>query len=56
LATLQRGYAIVVDANGHVITDASSVTGGDRIMARVAHGTIEARVERSVPPAPADEV
>ena len=50
LATLQRGYAIVTDGNGRVVTDAAAVTGGDRIVARLAQGTIEARVERSVPP------
>ena len=49
LATLQRGYAIVTDATGRVVTDCAAVNEGDRIVARVAQGTIEARVERSVP-------
>jgi len=52
LATLERGYAIVTDASGHVVTDTAQVAAGDRIVARVAQGTIEARVERSVPAAP----
>jgi exodeoxyribonuclease VII large subunit len=50
LATLQRGYAIVTDASGHVVTESSKVGAGDRIVARVAQGAIEARVERTIPP------
>jgi exodeoxyribonuclease VII large subunit len=51
LATLQRGYAIVTDPSGHVVTESAKVNAGDRIVARVAQGTIEARVERTIPPA-----
>ena len=46
LATLQRGYAIVTDANEHVITDASSVNAGDVIHARLSRGSVQARVEQ----------
>jgi exodeoxyribonuclease VII large subunit len=45
LATLQRGYAIVTNESGHVVTDAMQVARGDRILARVACGVIEARIE-----------
>lgn len=47
LATLQRGYAIVTDASGHVITDASSVGAGMEVRARLAAGRIHARVEKT---------
>jgi exodeoxyribonuclease VII large subunit len=46
LATLQRGYAIVTDANEHVITDATSVNNGDVIHARLSRGSVQARVEQ----------
>jgi exodeoxyribonuclease VII large subunit len=47
LATLLRGYAIVTDANGTVITDANAVKVGDRIRARLGKGALDARVERT---------
>lgn len=49
LATLQRGYAIVTDAAGHVITDAASVSAGMEVQARLASGRIRARVEQTFP-------
>lgn len=55
LATLQRGYAIVTDANEHVITDASSVKNGDVIHARLSRGSVQARVEQVSNPAVNDE-
>ncbi len=45
LATLERGYAIVVDAvNSRVVTDASQLTRGRRIEARLARGSVQAEV------------
>jgi exodeoxyribonuclease VII large subunit len=45
LATLSRGFAVVKRASdGAVITDASSVAVGDEIEARLARGTLTARV------------
>ncbi len=45
LATLDRGYAIVSDADsGSILTDSSGVTVGDRIHARLARGELEATV------------
>jgi exodeoxyribonuclease VII large subunit len=49
LATLQRGYAIVTNAAGHVITDASEVNNGDVIESRLARGSLRARVEQVTP-------
>ncbi len=45
LATLHRGYAIVTDAQGVVITDARRIAVGARIDARLSRGRIAARVE-----------
>lgn len=50
LATLQRGYAIVSDARGRVLTDADTVKIGDDIQAHVARGRIRARVVSILPP------
>jgi exodeoxyribonuclease VII large subunit len=46
LATLQRGYAIVTDADGTVITDATAVQQGDVIQTRLSRGKLQARVEQ----------
>jgi exodeoxyribonuclease VII large subunit len=44
LATLARGFAVVTRIDGSVITDALKVSVGDEIRARVARGTLRARV------------
>ncbi|MGB6604294.1 MAG: exodeoxyribonuclease VII large subunit [Steroidobacteraceae bacterium] len=44
LATLSRGFAIVTGAAGGLLTDAAAVRVGDEIEARLAHGTLSARV------------
>ncbi len=44
LATLGRGYAIVRDAGGNIVRDASGLAPGDRINARTARGEIAADV------------
>lgn len=46
LATLARGYAIVTDAEGHVIGDSKAVRAGDQITARLAQGQINATVNK----------
>ncbi|MER5635861.1 exodeoxyribonuclease VII large subunit [Kitasatospora sp. NPDC002227] len=38
LATLERGYAVLQRADGHVVTDAAQVTPGEQLHARVAEG------------------
>lgn len=55
LATLQRGYAIVSDAKGHVVTDAARVPVGSEIEARVSSGRLRARVEGIVADPPKTE-
>lgn len=47
LATLQRGYAIVLDEkSGKALRDASTVKAGDNIEAKLAKGSLTARVEK----------
>jgi exodeoxyribonuclease VII large subunit len=46
LATLARGYAIVTDAEGKVITEAEKVEVGDPVDARLARGRLGLRVTR----------
>ncbi|WP_182377595.1 exodeoxyribonuclease VII large subunit [Nocardioides sp. WS12] len=42
LATLQRGYAVLQDANGHVVTSAADIATGAALTVRVADGRINA--------------
>ncbi|MVQ48938.1 exodeoxyribonuclease VII large subunit [Nocardioides sp. MAH-18] len=42
LATLQRGYAVLQDADGHVLTSVADVTSQQSISVRVADGRIHA--------------
>ena len=44
-ATLRRGFSITRTADGHVLTSASQVTRGDRILTQLAEGGIEAEVK-----------
>jgi exodeoxyribonuclease VII large subunit len=44
-ATLERGYAIVRDASGTIVRDASSLAASDPIEVRLARGSVDARVE-----------
>ncbi len=44
LATLARGYAIVTDAQGRLLRDATAVAVGDDIEARLGRGRLRARV------------
>ena len=47
LAVLDRGYALVFSANGKLLRDSSKVQPGDAIHARLARGTIAAKVTES---------
>jgi len=51
VAILNRGYALVFDAAGRLLKDASRLAAGDEISARLARGTLRARVN-SADPAP----
>ena len=44
LATLARGFAVVTLADGTLVTDAAAVAPGAEIEARLARGTLTARV------------
>jgi len=44
-ATLERGYAIVQDAEGRVVSRSQATAPGDRIAVRLSDGRIAARVE-----------
>jgi exodeoxyribonuclease VII large subunit len=46
IATLDRGYAIVTDAAGRVLTDSSAVARGSAIEVRLARGGIGATVDK----------
>jgi len=46
LAILDRGYALVFDANGKLLKDADAVKIGDEISARLAHGQINAAITK----------
>jgi exodeoxyribonuclease VII large subunit len=48
LATLERGYAIVMDTDGKALTDAAKVTTGAPISARLAKGRLEASVTKVI--------
>ena len=60
LATLERGYAVLQDAAGHVVTSVDQPSPGDPLRARVRDGTLVVEVRDREPtdsqtPAPADE-
>jgi exodeoxyribonuclease VII large subunit len=46
LAILERGYALVFDASGKLLKDAAKVKAGDEISARLAKGTLSAKVKK----------
>jgi exodeoxyribonuclease VII large subunit len=46
LAILDRGYALVFDAEGKLLKDANRVKAGEEINARLAHGEINAVVKK----------
>jgi exodeoxyribonuclease VII large subunit len=47
LATLERGYSITQNAQGHVITQAAQVSVGETLITRVAQGQIESVVTKT---------
>jgi exodeoxyribonuclease VII large subunit len=46
---LDRGYALVFDAQGKLVKDATQLSPGDRISARVSRGTLSAEVKETAP-------
>ena len=49
LATLERGYSITQNAQGHLITQSAQVSIGDTLITRVAQGQIESVVTKIQP-------
>ncbi|WP_122816604.1 exodeoxyribonuclease VII large subunit [Nocardioides pantholopis] len=49
LATLQRGYAVLQDAEGHVVTSVAQVAAGAAISVRVADGRVHATTTETEP-------
>jgi exodeoxyribonuclease VII large subunit len=47
MAILERGYALVFDASGALIKDAAQVHAGDKISARLAKGSVDAKVSKT---------
>ena len=48
LAVLERGYALVLDAEGGVVRSASALAPGDQLLTRLADGQFTSRVETTV--------
>ncbi|MBB2955271.1 exodeoxyribonuclease VII large subunit [Bifidobacterium commune] len=48
-STLDRGYAVVQAANGHVLDDASSVSPGDMLTLTLKHGEVVAEATAATP-------
>jgi exodeoxyribonuclease VII large subunit len=46
LAILDRGYALVFDAEGNLLKDVRTVKVGEEITARLAHGELSAAVTK----------
>lgn len=46
VAILERGYALIFDSSGKLVKDSAQVTTGDEISARLARGSLSARVEK----------
>ena len=44
-ATLERGYAIVIDDRGHAVRDAAALAPGEQVDLRLARGGAAARIE-----------
>jgi exodeoxyribonuclease VII large subunit len=44
LATLQRGYAVVQDTDGHVVTSVEKVAAGQTLQVRVVDGRLDLTV------------
>jgi exodeoxyribonuclease VII large subunit len=49
VAILNRGYALVFDANGRLVKDAARLEAGDEVSARLARGRVRARVTATEP-------
>jgi exodeoxyribonuclease VII large subunit len=46
LAVLDRGYAVVLSSNGHLVRSTTQLAPGDKVTTRLADGGFSSRVER----------
>ncbi len=46
-ATLERGYAVAQTDDGRILRDVAGIAPGEAVHVTVAHGTVDARVERT---------
>jgi exodeoxyribonuclease VII large subunit len=46
VAILERGYALVFDSSGNLVKNSAQVEVGDEISARLAHGSLTAKIEK----------
>lgn len=49
MATLQRGYAVLQDTEGHVLSSVQSVAAGTEVMVRLTDGRVHATTTRTEP-------
>ena len=47
LATLERGYAIIFDASGHVLRSAKGLAAGTSLRARLVDGELPLKVDKN---------
>jgi exodeoxyribonuclease VII large subunit len=47
VAILERGYALIFDSGGNLVKDSRQVEAGEPISARLARGSLVARVEKT---------
>jgi exodeoxyribonuclease VII large subunit len=47
VAILERGYALIFDSSGKLVKSSAQVEKGEEISARLAHGSLTAKVEKS---------
>ena len=55
LAVLDRGYALVLTAQGSLVRSAAQLTPGDQLLTRLADGAFLSRVESTAPASPAPQ-
>lgn len=53
LAVLDRGYALVLAADGAVVRSSAQISAGDHVATRLAEGEFTSRVESTTPAPPA---
>jgi len=56
LAVLDRGYALVLAADGSLVRSAAQIAAGDRLTTRLADGTFQSRVESTSTSSPIHKV